>query len=489
MTFLRKLIALLIAGLMAAIPLFSTATGYGHPQLKVEYEDFAKTAAVYEETDSWGGNNLVNANYLYWKTADNGSVTLDFGAEKTFNTVILREMTDNVQLFRLYSSSDGEHFKMFYEQDRIDTFRLCAFEDTTARYLKLEIVEQSGPVRIRDMQVSFAPAEEKDFRVNGYLTHGNNQIQNRLDDEGFLGYFDVLTDVIMIGETNLDKDGTLYFNNGEAQFAADLAALRQAIGGRDVDIWVCVFFRMTNPDSAKDAHDQTAEAITNHIEKIAQNLSDFAQKYDLKGIDFDWEYPSKRSQWKAYDLIINETAAKLAPSNRGISVALPPWGVGLSQKAINNLDCVNLMCYDLFDTRHDHASIYYAGARALEYMQRQGYPKEKVFLGAPFYGRAGENSTNDWPNYSSAYNPQTNTSSLGKFGNQYFTYEYDEAGNPIKSNVAYLDGYAEMRDKTATALALGYSGMMVFEVKCDAPYTYQYSLHRAIGEILNQRTK
>ena len=46
-----------------------------------------------------------------------------------------------------------------------------------------------------------------------------------------------------------------------------------------------------------------------------------------------------------------------------------------------------------------------------------------------------------------------------------------------------------MRDKTATALALGYSGMMVFEVKCDAPYTYQYSLHRAIGEILNQRTK
>ena len=135
MTFLRKLIALLIAGLMAAIPLFSTATGYGHPQLKVEYEDFAKTAAVYEETDSWGGNNLVNANYLYWKTADNGSVTLDFGAEKTFNTVILREMTDNVQLFRLYSSSDGEHFKMFYEQDRIDSFRVWGFEYTTARYL------------------------------------------------------------------------------------------------------------------------------------------------------------------------------------------------------------------------------------------------------------------------------------------------------------------------------------------------------------------
>lgn len=489
MTMLKKFIAMLVAGVMALIPLLSTATGFGRPLLKIPYEDFAKEAAVHEELDSWGGKNLVNANYLYWKTTENGSITLDFGEEKTFNSVILREMTDNVQLFRLYASNDGVQYDFFYEQDRIDTFRLCAFEDTTARYLKLEIAEQSGPVRIRDLQVSFAPAEEREFRVNGYLTHGNKQLQNQLDNEGFLGYFDVLTDVIMIGETILDREGNLKFNDGEAQFASDLAALRQAIGERDVDIQVCVFFRMTDPESSAEAHDQTAEAITKHIDKISQNLYDFAVKYDLKGIDFDWEYPSKRSQWEAYDLIINETAEKLAPVSKGISVALPPWGVGLSAKTIENLDCVNLMCYDLFDERRDHASIYHAGAAALEYMQQEGYPKEKVFLGAPFYGRAGENSTNEWPNYSSAYDPQTGTSVLGKFGNQYFTYEYDEAGNVTKSNIAWLDGYAEMRDKTATALALGFGGMMVFQVICDAPYTYQYSLHRAIGEILDQRTR
>lgn len=447
-------------------------------------EDYAKNATIVQEINSSGANNLIKDNSKVWKVKDNGSVTFDLGEVKLINTLAIQEKTDNVELFKIYISQDNENYDMIYQQDRIDDYRICAFEDVMARYVKLEITKQLNTTKIKDVQIGYVAKKNQEFRVNGYLSYNEDTLIEKENDVGFSGYFDVLTDVILIGNIQIDSNAEVLFANGEEKFAEGLAALRRTIGERQVNIWACVFFRMTEDYSD---HDGIAEFINEHIDKITTNIATFAQKYDLYGIDFDWEYPTKSRQWRAYDLIINETYYKLNAMGKKISLALPPWGVKLSKESINNIYWANIMCYDFFDERGDHASIYYAGAGALDYMASRGFPKEKVLLGPPFYGRKGKDSTFDWPNHSSFYDKETNTNSLGKFDNFAERDKVDEQGQVIGKERAYLDGYSEIRDKTATAIALGYRGIMVFAVNCDSPYYYEYSLHRAVKEIVDQR--
>lgn len=75
---------------------------------------------------------------------------------------------------------------------------------------------------------------------------------------------------------------------------------------------------------------------------------------------------------------------------------------------------------------------------------------------------------------------------LGKWGNSIsFTYE-DLDNHTKKTAKAYLNSYAQARDKTATSAEMGIGGVMVFRAFCDAPFDSESSLHRAIGEVVKQ---
>lgn len=450
-------------------------------------EDYAKSATILTNSGT-GATNLTSKNNKYWKADKGDSVTVDLGTERKINTITLREKNDNVVTFRLSVSRDNANYDMIYEQDRIGSFRVCALEDVTVRYIKLDIADTIGKVELRDMGIYFLDKRTEDFRVSGYLSHNEDFFESRIGDPGFSGYFDVITDVISISSVSINSSGELVFAFGEEKFANDMRLLKEIIGERDVKIWICIFFRMGDPNvNGGNDKNQIKDFINKNIESLTQTLFDFAVKYDVYGIDYDWEYPNKASQWKAYDLMINKLYEKLEPVGKKISLALPPWGVGLSKQSIRNIDHVNLMCYDLFDERRDHASFSYAGSNALKYMNSKGYPKEKVWLGPPFYGRNGKDSDFDWPNYSSFYNPETNTSSISKFDNCATRDKIYNNQNDTRPGLAYFDGYTEICDKTAMALALGHGGMMVFSLNCDTPYTFEYSLTRGIGKTISQR--
>ncbi len=480
---MKKRIAFILAIVQLLLLLKSPLTY----QFEKNSMDLTENASISQQYKSINAGNLINGSLIGWWAGEGSSAVIDLKEEKTFNTVALKELTDNVELFRLYYMDSAGNFTMFYEQDRIDKFRLCAFENISSRHLKIEIVKATSCVIIKDLQITFETKKDKNFYVSAYMNCSKRQLQDKIYDPGFTGYFDVITDVIMFSAHTLTESGEVVCTDGEENFAKDIADLRTAIGDRDVKIWVCVF-NMVQTDGEGD-NDKTAAAIFNNVDIMAQNLLNFATKYGLEGIDFDWEYPATKSHWRAYSLLVEKVGAKLATANKKVSVALAPWGVGFSKKAIRALSHVNLMCYDLFDNRGDHSSIYSAGTKALQYMVDQKYPKEKIYMGIPFYGRAAPGSGYEWPNYNTPYIRETDTSSFGKFGNKLYRYDYDEDGNIVKEHLAYLDGFAETRDKTATAVALGYSGIMIYESKCDTPYTYQYSLHKAVKEILDQRVR
>ncbi len=395
---------------------------------------------------------------------------LDFGEQVTFDTVVLREKGDSVQEFSL-SIWQNDVWEIIYIQDRILQYRVCALERTTTSKLQLSINKSTDAVILQEIEVYNTKKQEKDFRVSQYLRMDKDDIVALEGNADFSGYYDVVTDVIIFDTVYFNADATPHFIGGKAAFDANFQALKRIIGNRSVRIWLTVFFDQYS-NGAKD-YDGTVAFLKKNEKQYLKAIGNLVEEYNLYGIDYDWEYPQKARHWIAYSRIVVKTA-KITK----VSVASAPWhGFGLG--AIKAMHHVNLMTYDIFDLRGDHCNIYVGTVESAAGLLNKGFPKEKLYLGLPFYGRTVNKSEHAWPLYSEDFN-------LGKWGNFIADYNYDANGTAEVSS-AYLNGYAMIRDKTATAIAMGLGGVMIFRAKCDMPYSYEYSLHRAIGEVIEER--
>lgn len=407
--------------------------------------------------------------------SEGDTIELSFGKTVCFDTVALYETGDNCNEFRLYAGNGGE-WTLIYQQDRILTYHLCYVEPVYADALKLEIADSNGNVKITELSVYEAEKRSQPVIVTQYLRLDACDFESLLGDEGFSGYYDVVTDPILFGEISLDENAELCFAHGEAYFAKQIEALRAIIADRPVRIRCCVAFDQRNDEGATD-NAATARFVNQNIDKISAVLKGFVEKYGLYGIDYDWEYPQNAYQWNAYNRIVKETAAFTK-----VSVAVAPWGVYFSKSARQSIELVNIMAYDLFDSRGDHSNAYTAGFEAIQKLRRFGFEDEQLLLGIPTYGRTTDKSGYAWPTI------RSDGADFGKWGKYIEDYPYfDYESGEQKSCGAYLNSYAEVRDKTATAIDEGIAGVMVFRAFCDAPYTDEYCLQRAIGEVIGER--
>jgi chitinase len=186
------------------------------------------------------------------------------------------------------------------------------------------------------------------------------------------------------------------------------------------------------------------------------NLSDICDKYNLDGIDMDWEYPKAVSAAN-FTLLMKELSDKLKPKGRFLSTAVISAGNGTGQyihkEVFGYIDYLNIMSYDGGGQNH---SSYELAVTALDYWvtQRQ-CPKEKAMIGVPFYGK----------------NPATAFKTLLAQDPQAAT----------KDNVGgiYYNGIPMLQRKTELANARG-GGIMIWEISQDA--TGANSLLSAIHE-------
>lgn len=141
---------------------------------------------------------------------------------------------------------------------------------------------------------------------------------------------------------------------------------------------------------------------------FAKSCLDAVEKYDLDGIDIDWEYPCNDAAGIGADPRDKENFTALLATlreylgkDRIVSIA-----VGASQRCIADtqmdkvaeiVDYVQLMTYDMVDgTRAGHHAALGAtkGDKSglntrdtVEAYHRAGVPYEKIIIGAAFYGR------------------------------------------------------------------------------------------------------
>lgn len=403
-------------------------------------------------------------------------IDIDFGKEVEFDTVELYESGDNCNEFNIYIEQNGE-WELIYKQDRIMHYHLCFVGECKAQNMRFEIADCNKAVKIKELIVSHAEKITDPVKVTQYLRFDVYDFETLLNDEGFSGYYDVVTDPIIFGEVYLDNNANICFYNSEEYFAKQINNLKKIIGDRNVRIWSCIFFDQADSDGNKN-HDSTMDFVNNNIDKINENIKAFTEKYGLYGIDYDWEYPTSNAQWKAYDLIVEETAKFTK-----VSVALPPWQIKFSKSAKQAIENVNIMAYDLFDMRGDHSNGYNGGYEAIGKVRDFGFEDSQLLLGIPTYGRTTDKSEYAWPTI------RDDGKDFGEWGKIVKDYPYTDADTgEQKTCDAYLNSYAEVRDKTAIAIDEKIGGVMIFRAFCDAPYTNEYSLHRAIGEAIEERS-
>jgi chitinase len=155
----------------------------------------------------------------------------------------------------------------------------------------------------------------------------------------------------------------------------------------------------------------------NSRKKFASTSAEIVEKYNLDGVDIDWEYPGMRGEdnvfrpedkenftlmFKSIREELNAVSVRTGKTYQ-VTTALPCFPrlfeVTDMGKAAEYLDYVNIMAYDYYtsgDSAGHHSNLYPSesyekedsGDKAYNLYTKAGVPAEKLVLGIPFYGRS-----------------------------------------------------------------------------------------------------
>jgi chitinase len=141
-----------------------------------------------------------------------------------------------------------------------------------------------------------------------------------------------------------------------------------------------------------------------HRKQFCQNCLNAVKKFNLDGIDLDWEYPTSSSAGissspadkQNFTLLVKDLRAVLG-SDKLLTMASSSSAKYVNFKDfIEYMNFVNLMTYDMGDPPYHNAGLYKSGKtrrscdESVTLHYQAGVPYDKIVLGMPFYGRDDE---------------------------------------------------------------------------------------------------
>ena len=186
---------------------------------------------------------------------------------------------------------------------------------------------------------------------------------------------------------------------------------------------------------------------------FVQSAMALVKKYDLDGVDLDWEYPDEDSRSADdYVLLVRELADSLHAVNKKLTaavVASGKKGYGTKKEALDAMDWVNLMAYDGDyggDIVKAHSPYAYAVQSIDYWVKERGLAPSKAIIGLPFYSKKG----------------------FGQFGPTYKQLIADGASAYDDYwKGAFYNGINTIEAKTRLAKQLGLGGVMIWEIGLD----------------------
>jgi hypothetical protein len=441
--------------------------------------------------------HLLEDNDLCWTPQDparkpakghpdvlNSVVEIALERESTFNIAVIEEVDNEAQYFRLQANVGGK-WQTIYQSEKIQTLRLCGFDPVTTGRVRLSIDKfrsSETPVKIKSLKLYNEPARpSKNFDVAVYQRLDGDvpsEVLARGEDYArmYARFYDVYSTVIVFAAVNWDKDGNIRFNRGEDVFARELEALRRLISmrsnqGHKVKILVTAL-----ADGAWREEGGVNMYMARLWELIADKIADFAKKYDLDGVDIDWEFPQSKEDWLLFDSFIARLDDRLGQAKPGaiISAALSAWGHGMQKETFDRIGRIQLMTYDgtLWD-RDGYQSSLNQAQGDLVFMINKGADLSKINIGIAAYGRP----LNDAPFWAA----WRDLPSANYWESKYY--------NVLDRGQIYDGAFcspALAGDKTAYALYSGAGGVMVFRLACDKTMDDPNSVARGIENALRR---
>lgn len=491
-TVISLVIALLIS-LSAVGEALGTSSKYASNQDYIQSENLALKDKSNKMTDG------KDSSVYRFNTRNGGESVIDLGESCDFNSVILKEKGLNVQKFSISVSDDNENFTQIYANDKIEFHRLCTFDTVKARYVKLMVEKSDNLPKIREMEIyNSLPEKKSNFRVSTYSTLGNS-IYGIIDDTTLsadekdakikelidVGYYDTVTDYIQIGNVRWKEDGSVIISSWDEKeidenkyYGVMMKNLHEVLDKKGVNLVITIL----NP-SGENGNQKVMKSITENRDTLITNMIAFANKYEFDGIDLDWEFPMSQDEFDAYNSFLQELKARMKTEmwnkeESTLSLALGTWALKYTPETINCIDYVNVMGYDILDQDGQHSSFFSSCVQAADYIESQGFSKEQINIGFPFYGTWEGGRMEQY-----LYN--TITEEISPFNNFYTMKKQDTQEN----RYTYFNSQAIIRDKTAYAYLKGYGGVMIFSQYCDLPSNDERSLTKAISDYLQGVTK
>ena len=401
-----------------------------------------------------------------WTAPSFGTTVLTYRPKQaiTFNTVRFKERGDRIDEIAVEIPDGKGGYQTVYRQDEVG-IRLGVLDRTvTAAEVRVTVTSTQRPV-IEDItfENASATARKEKLHIVSYLTANMTDARSNFDK------LDAVTDLILFGRTSWTQTGELDFGTeGTARFERDLAEIREAIGSRQIDLWLCIGNYAPGTDRSKLFVDPADR------KRLIDTCVDMTKRYNFVGIDIDYEYPADAACWDNYALFLEELGTALKKEGKLLSVALSPWGVRLSKAAIRSIDRVNIMAYDLNDGKKRHSG-YKLARTSVKFFTDLGFAPSQLVLGLAFYGVSVKDPSDAFS------------------GHPYHTYvqRYRTAVKTYTNQVGdiYFTGRDMNRDKTMLAIENGLAGVFSWHFGCDIAYSDERSLFRAVKETADRFTK
>ena len=203
---------------------------------------------------------------------------------------------------------------------------------------------------------------------------------------------------------------------------------------------------------------RSAEARKNFLHQ----LSDFIQKNDLDGVDYNWEYPGYQfgkgylpdeEVNQDYNGLLNllKETRELLGKDAAITMSYYPDGkqetILVQKEASKYVDFFHAMAYD---HNGQHSTMQHFKDATRQALSIFGTANSKITIGLPFYGRSIQDG--DWKSYEDIVQQQT------------LTPEMNQVGHPTHQ---YFNGVDLIRQKVRHAMNHNVGGVMIWEVGQD----------------------